>query len=91
MDDLALRSCECLPGPHLVALPASFKQKRSAISARERHTLESVMSKILPVIMCGGSGPRVWPEFPARACQSRFIPLIGDRSTFQSIIALLDR
>ena len=37
------------------------------------------MSKVRPVILCGGSGTRVWPE-------SRESLLIGDRSTFQSIV-----
>jgi mannose-1-phosphate guanylyltransferase / mannose-6-phosphate isomerase len=47
------------------------------------------MAKILPVIMCGGSGTRVWPE-SRESLPKQFIPLIGDRSTFQSIIALLN-
>lgn len=37
---------------------------------------------VFPVIMCGGSGVRLWPASrPWRPKQ--FIPLIGDRSTFQ--------
>ncbi|MGO9615411.1 MAG: mannose-1-phosphate guanylyltransferase, partial [Bryobacteraceae bacterium] len=43
------------------------------------------MSKIQPVIMCGGSGMRVWPESRESLCE-QFIPLIGDASTFQSIV-----
>jgi len=43
------------------------------------------MSKIQPVIMCGGSGMRVWPE-SRESLPKQFIPLIGDRSTFQSIV-----
>jgi mannose-1-phosphate guanylyltransferase/mannose-6-phosphate isomerase len=40
------------------------------------------MTKILPVIMCGGSGTRVWPE--SREClPKQFISLVGSRSTFQ--------
>ena len=46
------------------------------------------MAKIQPVIMCGGSGTRVWPEL-RESLPKQFIPLIGDRSTFQSIIALV--
>ncbi len=46
------------------------------------------MTKILPVIMCGGSGTRVWPE-SRESLPKQFIPLIGDRSTFQSIVGLL--
>ena len=46
------------------------------------------MTKILPVIMCGGSGTRVWPE-SRESRPKQFISLIGERSTFQSIVALL--
>ena len=43
-------------------------------------------TKIQPVIMCGGSGTRVWPE-SRESLPKQFIPLIGDQSTFQSIVA----
>ena len=46
------------------------------------------MSKIQPVIMCGGSGTRVWPE-SRESLPKQFIPLIGDRSTFQSAVSLV--
>jgi len=46
------------------------------------------MPKILPVIMCGGSGTRVWPE-SRESLPKQFIPLIGNRSTFQSIVSLV--
>ncbi len=38
--------------------------------------------------MCGGSGTRVWPE-SRESLPKQFIPLIGDRSTFQSIIGVV--
>src|SRR5579871_3293864 len=47
------------------------------------------MGKIQPVVMCGGSGTRVWPE-SRETLPKQFIPLVGDRSTFQEIVALLD-
>src|SRR5450432_4088115 len=46
------------------------------------------MVKILPVVMCGGSGTRVWPESRA-SLPKQFISLIGERSTFQNIIGVL--
>ena len=46
------------------------------------------MAKILPVIMCGGSGTRVWPE-SRESRPKQFISLVGDRSTFQMIVDLL--
>ena len=44
--------------------------------------------KILPVIMCGGSGTRVWPE-SRESLPKQFIPLVGDLSTFQMAIQVL--
>ena len=49
---------------------------------------KDAMAKILPVIMCGGSGTRVWPE-SRESLPKQFIPLTGDRSTFQSIIGVI--
>ncbi len=46
------------------------------------------MTKILPVIMCGGSGTRVWPE-SRESLPKQFIPLVGERSTFQSIVTVV--
>jgi mannose-1-phosphate guanylyltransferase / mannose-6-phosphate isomerase len=45
--------------------------------------------KILPVIMCGGSGTRVWPE-SRESLPKQFIPLVGARSTFQMSLENLD-
>ena len=41
--------------------------------------------KILPVIMCGGAGTRVWPE-SRETMPKQFIPLIGKSSTFQNSV-----
>ena len=46
------------------------------------------MSRVQPVIMCGGSGTRVWPE-SRESLPKQFIPLIGDHSTFQSVVELV--
>jgi mannose-1-phosphate guanylyltransferase/mannose-6-phosphate isomerase len=46
------------------------------------------MTKIIPVIMCGGSGTRVWPE-SRESRPKQFISLIGERSTFQTIVGVL--
>ncbi len=46
------------------------------------------MKKILPVIMCGGSGTRVWPE-SRETLPKQFIPLVGERSTFQTTMDML--
>jgi mannose-1-phosphate guanylyltransferase/mannose-6-phosphate isomerase len=38
---------------------------------------------ILPVIMCGGSGTRLWPA-SRESLPKQFIPLLGEQSTFQA-------
>ncbi len=45
--------------------------------------------RILPIIMCGGSGTRVWPE-SRESLPKQFIPLLGSRSTFQLALENLD-
>src|SRR5271155_6088238 len=44
--------------------------------------------KLLPVILCGGAGARMWPE-SRESLPKQFIPLIGERSTFQTIVSLV--
>lgn len=39
------------------------------------------MSKIVPVIMCGGSGTRLWPR-SRMARPKPFLPLVGDKTLF---------
>ena len=51
-------------------------------------TEKSMNTKIMPVIMCGGSGTRMWPE-SRESLPKQFIPLIGQRSTFQSIVGVV--
>jgi mannose-1-phosphate guanylyltransferase / mannose-6-phosphate isomerase len=45
--------------------------------------------KILPVIMCGGAGTRVWPE-SRESLPKQFISLVGPLSTFQMVAEMLD-
>lgn len=40
--------------------------------------------KIIPVIMCGGAGTRLWPV-SRNSMPKQFIPLLGERSTFQRV------
>jgi mannose-1-phosphate guanylyltransferase/mannose-6-phosphate isomerase len=44
--------------------------------------------KILPVILCGGAGTRVWPV-SRDSLPKQFIDLVGPRSTFQTLVAAL--
>ncbi|MDB5648677.1 MAG: mannose-phosphate guanylyltransferase/mannose-6-phosphate isomerase [Hyphomicrobiales bacterium] len=48
------------------------------------------MRTILPVIMCGGSGTRMWPE-SRDSLPKQFLPLIGARSSFQNTLLTLAR
>jgi mannose-1-phosphate guanylyltransferase/mannose-6-phosphate isomerase len=42
-------------------------------------------SRIIPVLMCGGAGTRLWPV-SRESMPKQFVPLIGPRSTFQQVI-----
>lgn len=43
------------------------------------------MSRITPVILCGGSGTRLWPR--SRAAKPKpFLPLVGDRTLFEQAL-----
>jgi mannose-1-phosphate guanylyltransferase/mannose-6-phosphate isomerase len=42
--------------------------------------------QIIPVIMCGGAGTRLWPV-SRESMPKQFVPLIGQDSTFQQVMA----
>ena len=46
------------------------------------------MHKIIPVVMCGGSGTRMWPE-SREILPKQFIPLLDTLSTFQTTMLSL--
>ena len=41
---------------------------------------------IIPVIMCGGAGTRLWPV-SRESMPKQFVSLVGDASTFQQVLA----
>ena len=43
------------------------------------------MTKIVPVLLAGGSGTRLWPV-SRDALPKQFLPLVGDRSTYQETL-----
>src|SRR5712671_2586379 len=43
-------------------------------------------AQIVPVIMCGGAGTRLWPV-SRESMPKQFVPLIGTESTFQQVLA----
>jgi mannose-1-phosphate guanylyltransferase/mannose-6-phosphate isomerase len=45
-----------------------------------------VTTNIIPVIMCGGAGTRLWPV-SRESMPKQFVPLVGPASTFQQVLA----
>ena len=43
---------------------------------------------LIPVILCGGSGTRLWP-MSREACPKQFLPLVGGRSPFVAMLECL--
>jgi mannose-1-phosphate guanylyltransferase/mannose-6-phosphate isomerase len=41
---------------------------------------------LIPVIMCGGAGTRLWPV-SRESMPKQFVPLVEDRSTFQQVLS----
>jgi mannose-1-phosphate guanylyltransferase/mannose-6-phosphate isomerase len=67
---------------------SAYRRGRAQFTEEWQGGREELTTKIQPVIMCGGSGTRVWPE-SRESLPKQFIPLIGDQSTFQSIVSLV--
>src|SRR5258708_13703922 len=44
-----------------------------------------MMKRIIPLIMCGGAGTRLWPA-SREVHPKQFLPLFGARSTFQETL-----
>jgi mannose-1-phosphate guanylyltransferase / mannose-6-phosphate isomerase len=42
--------------------------------------------QIVPVIMCGGAGTRLWP-ISRESMPKQFVPLVGQETTFQQVLA----
>src|SRR5207245_1903420 len=48
-----------------------------------------LVSKIIPIIMCGGSGTRLWP-MSRESLPKQFISIFGALSTFQTTLQMVD-
>ena len=48
------------------------------------------MSEIVPVILCGGVGSRLWP-LSRKSLPKQFAPLIGTQSLFEAAVSSVDR
>src|SRR5258705_10580273 len=42
-------------------------------------------AQIIPAIMCGGAGTRLWPV-SRESMPKQFVPLVGQESTFQQVL-----
>ena len=51
----------------------------------QRKIIMSVTRKILPVILCGGAGTRLWPR-SREGFPKQFLPLLGSTSTFEETL-----
>ena len=45
-----------------------------------------MLARIVPVIMCGGTGTRLWPV-SRESMPKQFVPIVGSTSTFQQVLA----
>src|SRR6476620_6836388 len=45
-----------------------------------------MLARIVPVIMCGGTGTRLWPV-SRESMPKQFVPLVDSTSTFQQVLA----
>src|SRR5258705_10959114 len=45
-----------------------------------------MLARIGPVIMCGGTGTRLWPV-SRESMPKQFVPIVGSTSTFQQVLA----
>ena len=47
------------------------------------------MNNIIPVILCGGAGSRLWPA-SREALPKQFLPLVGEDSMLQQTLARVE-
>src|SRR5438034_10691394 len=47
--------------------------------------MSSMAFPIIPVIMCGGAGTRLWP-ISRESMPKQFVSLVGEGSTFQQVL-----
>ena len=65
--------------------PTTVLSKRLIVERATR----GVMSEIVPVILCGGVGSRLWP-LSRKSLPKQFAQLLGDKSLFAAAIKRVD-
>ena len=69
------------------AFPKALCFELTFVPSAEVPAEDRLMSaQIIPAIMCGGAGTRLWPV-SRESMPKQFVPLIGERSTFQQVLA----
>src|SRR5262249_37901638 len=56
------------------------------LKCRDDAGISPMPAQIVPVIMCGGAGTRLWPV-SRESMPKQFVPLVGHGSTFQQVLA----
>src|SRR5260221_4823225 len=59
--------------------------RRGRLKCRDHPRTSSMPTQIIPVIMCGGAGTRLWPV-SRESMPKQFVPLVGEGSTFQHVL-----
>src|SRR5258707_593079 len=59
--------------------------RRGRLKCRDHPRTSSMPTQIIPVIMCGGAGTRLWPV-SRESMPKQFVPLVGEGSTFQQVL-----
>ncbi len=59
--------------------------KRTQTAYHEPRTIDETDVKIVPILLAGGAGTRLWPV-SGEALPKQFLPLVGDRSTYQETL-----
>src|SRR4030088_1027552 len=62
----------------------SWRGTATTITSRRKFE-DSMNRRIIPLIMCGGAGTRLWPA-SREVRPKQFLPLFGIRSTFQDTL-----
>src|SRR5258705_2966634 len=60
--------------------------RRGRLKCRDHPRTSSMPTQIIPVIMCGGAGTRLWPV-SRESMPKQFVPLVGPESTFRQVLA----
>ncbi len=70
-------------------MTAFFVRNDVALSPERRHSEDNKKMSIIPVILSGGTGSRLWPQSRS-LYPKQFLPLVNDQTMFQNTVSRLD-